>query len=339
PRNPENNPHLAAMGFLTVGRRFLNNKYDIIDDRIDVVTRTTMGLTVSCARCHDHKFDPIPTADYYSIFGVFDASVEKLLPIAPPSEEFEKGVREHEEKLSKFMEEKRREAEAKLRGDAAEFLLATKSPPITDEDMLRRDRKARMTERWREYLAERGKAFDPLFAPWRAFAAVADGDFEKQSGELTATFFNSEADKEKLNPLVAKAFAGDPPKSLAEVAERYGKLFIAIDAEWKKAAEEAKAKNEPSPTALASAEAEQIRQVLYGSDSPLVLPGEMLDRSLERPDRNEVRKLRQEIEKFRTTAKSAPLQAMGMEDAPRIAPKTRVLLRGSPGRPGDEVPR
>ena len=50
----------AAMGFLTLGRRFLNAEADIIDDRIDVVCRGTMALTVGCARCHDHKFDPIP---------------------------------------------------------------------------------------------------------------------------------------------------------------------------------------------------------------------------------------------------------------------------------------
>ena len=67
---------LAAMGFLTLGRRFLNNQQDIIDDRIDVLSRGTMGLTVTCARCHDHKFDPIPTADYYSLYGVFDSSNE-----------------------------------------------------------------------------------------------------------------------------------------------------------------------------------------------------------------------------------------------------------------------
>jgi hypothetical protein len=66
----------AAMGFLTLGRRFLNNKHDIIDDRIDVVTRGMLGLTVTCARCHDHKYDPIPTADYYSLYGVFASSDE-----------------------------------------------------------------------------------------------------------------------------------------------------------------------------------------------------------------------------------------------------------------------
>ena len=44
---------------------------DIVDDQIDVTGRAFMGLTLACARCHDHKFDPIPTADYYSPGGHF----------------------------------------------------------------------------------------------------------------------------------------------------------------------------------------------------------------------------------------------------------------------------
>ena len=64
------------MGFLTVGRRFSNNPHDIIDDRIDTITRGLMGLTVACARCHDHKYDPIPAADYYSLYGVLASSNE-----------------------------------------------------------------------------------------------------------------------------------------------------------------------------------------------------------------------------------------------------------------------
>jgi cytochrome c553 len=73
-------PSLAAMGFLTVGRRFLGNPHDIIDDRLDVLTRGTMALTVTCARCHDHKYDPIPTKDYYSLYGVLASSVEPAQP-------------------------------------------------------------------------------------------------------------------------------------------------------------------------------------------------------------------------------------------------------------------
>jgi hypothetical protein len=73
---------LAAIGYLTVGRRFLNNIHDIIDDRIDVVMRGFQGLTVNCARCHDHKYDPISTKDYYALYGIFASSVE---PNPPPS--------------------------------------------------------------------------------------------------------------------------------------------------------------------------------------------------------------------------------------------------------------
>jgi mono/diheme cytochrome c family protein len=74
---------LAALGFLRVGRRFLNNNNDIIDDRIDVTMRGFQGFTVACARCHDHKFDPIPTKDYYSLYGVFASSKEVDEIIAP----------------------------------------------------------------------------------------------------------------------------------------------------------------------------------------------------------------------------------------------------------------
>lgn len=92
---------LAAMGYLTVGRRFLNNIHDIIDDRIDVTTRGLMGLTVTCARCHDHKFDPIPTKDYYSLYGVFASSIE---PNPPPSIS-PKDVREPWEKYNEQVKE------------------------------------------------------------------------------------------------------------------------------------------------------------------------------------------------------------------------------------------
>jgi mono/diheme cytochrome c family protein len=81
----KNDPTLAAMGFLTLGERFQNNENDIINDRIDVVTKGFLGLSVSCARCHDHMFDPIPTKDYYSLRGIFASSYEpKNLPLIGP---------------------------------------------------------------------------------------------------------------------------------------------------------------------------------------------------------------------------------------------------------------
>jgi len=71
-------PEQAALGFIAV-TPFLTNPHDFADDAIDTTMRGLMGLTVSCARCHDHKFEPVPTADYYSLHGVF-SSIEKPAP-------------------------------------------------------------------------------------------------------------------------------------------------------------------------------------------------------------------------------------------------------------------
>ena len=78
----EDKSDLAALGFLTLGRSFAKDV--LIDDQIDAVTRGFQGLTVTCARCHDHKFDPIPTKDYYSLHGIFNSTEipeEEELPI------------------------------------------------------------------------------------------------------------------------------------------------------------------------------------------------------------------------------------------------------------------
>lgn len=87
-----NSPNLAALGFLGLGPKYYNrNRLDVMsdewEDRVDTVCRTMLGLTVACARCHDHKFDPISTRDYYALAGVFastrminrqsDGSIEK----------------------------------------------------------------------------------------------------------------------------------------------------------------------------------------------------------------------------------------------------------------------
>jgi hypothetical protein len=76
PATRQNPSNLCALGFLTLGERFMGMQNDIINDRIDVVTKGFLGLTVSCARCHDHKFDPIPTKDYYSLHGIFASCAE-----------------------------------------------------------------------------------------------------------------------------------------------------------------------------------------------------------------------------------------------------------------------
>ena len=77
-KSPGDRRILAAMGFLTLGNQFDGNQNDVINDRIDVTTKAFLGMTVSCARCHDHKFDPIPTKDYYSLYGIFASSAQPV---------------------------------------------------------------------------------------------------------------------------------------------------------------------------------------------------------------------------------------------------------------------
>ncbi|MCM8531963.1 MAG: PSD1 and planctomycete cytochrome C domain-containing protein [Lentisphaeraceae bacterium] len=72
--------NLVATGFLVLGPKNLSGedqrqfKADLIDEQIDAVTRSLMGLSVACARCHDHKFDPIPQSDYYALAGIFQST-------------------------------------------------------------------------------------------------------------------------------------------------------------------------------------------------------------------------------------------------------------------------
>jgi hypothetical protein len=68
---------IIATGYLANSRRFgsrIQEFHLTIDDSIDNLGKGVLGLTVGCARCHDHKFDPVPTTDYYAIYGIFKST-------------------------------------------------------------------------------------------------------------------------------------------------------------------------------------------------------------------------------------------------------------------------
>ncbi len=93
----ERDRNLIATGFLALGAKpakAMNNNFDmdVVADQIDVIGTGILGISIACARCHDHKFDPIPTKDYYALAGIFTstetmwglAGNEKLT--APPTD-------------------------------------------------------------------------------------------------------------------------------------------------------------------------------------------------------------------------------------------------------------
>jgi hypothetical protein len=99
--------HLAAMGFLSLSKN--GSQDEILDDRIDTTFRGTMALTVSCAKCHDHKFDPIPTKEYYSLYGIFLNSQTVDTPTigepkpGPEYDAYLKGLAERQKKIDDFL--------------------------------------------------------------------------------------------------------------------------------------------------------------------------------------------------------------------------------------------
>jgi len=145
---PNDYSTLIATGFLTLGPKVLAEKdqakmeMDIIDEQIDVVGQAFLGLTIACARCHDHKFDPIATADYYALAGILKSTktmssfkvVAKYneIVLATPEE-----IKAHEE-LTKAKTAKNAEMAALIKKANAELLkamgaAANAKPPMDAE--------------------------------------------------------------------------------------------------------------------------------------------------------------------------------------------------------------
>jgi len=128
---------MVATGFLALGGKMLaeddpvKQEMDIIDEQVDVVSKAFLGLTVGCARCHDHKFDPIPTKDYYAMAGIFKSTktMQNFRVVAEWNER-PIGTPEEKAKLASIQEQvKTKRAEAdKIRKAASDKLLAELKP-------------------------------------------------------------------------------------------------------------------------------------------------------------------------------------------------------------------
>ncbi|HEY6167787.1 MAG TPA: PSD1 and planctomycete cytochrome C domain-containing protein [Verrucomicrobiae bacterium] len=342
----EDKSALAAMGYLTLGRRFLNNQNDIIDDRIDVVGRGLMALTLGCARCHDHKFDPVPTKDYYSLHGVFASSEEPAekpllgkLDTSPAYDDFLKQRAQLEADVEKFLAGEVAKFVNKLRGQVGDYLLgAQESAKVSGKkslDTFAGERKlvTSVLSGWTKLLEARRKQHDPVFAPWFAFAALSEKEFPAKAKELAAKFAANSDPAKPINGVVAKALAAAPPTSLKQVADLYTRTFAETDEAWRKAQEKV-----PSPQQLPELEREALRKVLYAAGAPANPSPEEAKRILARRLREGTAKLRNKIEELNWTHPGAPARAMALTDRPNPH-NSRILLRGNPSNLGPEAPR
>ncbi|WZO99956.1 PSD1 and planctomycete cytochrome C domain-containing protein [Isosphaeraceae bacterium EP7] len=342
---------LAAMGFLTVGRRFLNNNEDIIDDRIDAVTRGMLGLTVACARCHDHKYDPIPTADYYSLFGVFASSEEpKELPEirtqanSAQIDDYRSQRAKLKGTLDAYATELRGKVEGDLRRDLAGYWAASRAldfhrdhPQLDAEGRRRKLPPPRLklaASRWAEILKATKDAKDSPLAPWHALAALPPAEFAARAPGLLDELARTQ-------PL-ARALRGViPPRTLNEAGDRMGAAMVAAlqggpDAAFARAVSDSFGL--PAPAPINDAEWEPLRLFLVGEAGPIVTPPGADVRGADRAEREVLKKKQQAVTSLDSTHPGVPAKAMVMVDRPQPV-QPHVFLRGNAGRPGKEVPR
>jgi cytochrome c553 len=343
---------LAAMGFLTVGAHFTNNSHDVIDDRIDVVTRGLMGLTVTCARCHDHKFDPIPQADYYSLYGVFRSSVEPTLgPMLHPTPTSEAYVQyaadlsERVRKLEEFVDAQRTIIMTKTRERVADYLLAVyakRNQPSTENFMLlteKGDLVPAIIHRWESYLKRAKQTKDPIWLAWHQFADLPDDELAANVGGIYERMASDT--QQSVHPLILARLIAEKPPTIKDIAEVYGQLLSEADRQWEELLKPTNNEKASNPNQLSDAHWESLRQVLYAGDSPAVVPRTLswgfLDLLPDRSTQGEFKVLIKEVEQF-SVKPPAPPRAMVLQDL--ATPYEPVIfLRGNPNREGPLVPR
>ena len=331
---------LAGMGFLTLGRRFLNNQHDIIDDRIDVVTRGLMGLTVSCARCHDHKYDPIPTADYYSLYGVFASSQE---PSERPLLEYDASsplFRDYEVELARVTSEwndyrvsNQEGALSIARQKTGDYLMALydarKANRSETENLVKKRKLGPVIAfRWQRYLEGLSGKFDSVFSPWLEMAELADPEAETEALVVAMT---SESDATRqLNPALVSRLLETSPASATEMAKVYGELFSLVEKEWQSRPEGSESLEDPN--------LEAIRLLMYAEDAPTSIPLGQATQLLEVRVQEKIRRLKRKVDQLPATHAGAPARAMALVDRKKTVEPV-VFLRGKPGSRGPKVPR
>ncbi|MBI85988.1 MAG: hypothetical protein CMJ81_22560 [Planctomycetaceae bacterium] len=365
--------HLAALGFLTVGRRF-RNPHDTIDDRIDVVTRGLMGLNVTCARCHDHKFDEIPTEDYYSLYAVFSGSREPDdLPLlgspqeTPEYQEFQRELEHLKNIRDNTLRDHNQVLQNRLRMQVGMYLreLAKETP---EQDLSTiflsfrtEDVRPTILNRWRDYLAKQTTEDDPVFGLWHRCSKLSPDDFKTRSTEIIAKM-RAENGKDgqdpdkynappgtapRWNPRVLDAMSARPLSSMLDVADVYGELFTAIQQEWMQGLLDMSLQALPDAPHVADHDRRhvflnspvnrQLRSHLQARGTPTVISYKSARDLLNRPYRDRVEKKEIAVHEMYLQSEVSPPRAMTLTEKEAPGPQ-HVFLRGNPINRGAMVP-
>ena len=336
----EGNPNLAALGFLTVGMRF-NNANDVINDRIDVMSKGFLGLTVACARCHDHMFDPIPQADYYSLHGIFASSMEPAeKPLIAESSPGLSG--DFEKKIAAVEKENRniyyREVEhwlSLLQSKPADYLKAGllgkgRNQKAVELDALQKQ--AQLDRNFLRYFERAISQSNPVFGPLVKLQNTKGSDFDSEIKSIEKSG--------RYNPLVVQALIKAAPQTPEQVLGAYNALLTRMAPKMSamvKAFQNATgdkisgfSKDEiellSTPFSLVSApkaSTEWVRDSIAGWNNQMT---------------GRAKFVFAKINELELTNPGAPVRAMVLLDK-KDPHDSRLLIRGQQGTPGDVIPR
>ena len=371
---PDGDPALAALGFLTVGMQF-RNYHDTIDDQIDVVTRGLMGLTVTCARCHDHKFDPIPTADYYALYAAIapSKSPPELPAIGAVTDEqarqqYERELADLKSKVQQFAREQNEVLRNRLRMQVGLYL-AEIAKGIGEQDLSTQflsyrtdDIRPLVFNRWRTWLAGMSKE-DPVFGPWlemQSWGSIPEAEFQTRRDEYLGRL-SAELDAIGRTPDKLHALRGEPlkwnlfvvdalieqkPNSLSAVAAVYGKVFADQQRTWLQALLESSSEaaaggtvlpdDHPQHQVINSPSHRQIRHHLYADGSPFDLSDDDAIRLTNRTIADLASGKKGAIHQLNLASPGSPPRAMIVTEDPLPKP-THIFLRGNPLARGEVV--
>lgn len=339
----------AGMGFLTVGGRFKGNPYEVIDDRIDVVSRGLLALTVNCARCHDHKYDPIPTADYYSLYGVFASSVEPEAHELPIIADVPKTggyhayfteLKKRSDQYYSFLREKRDDFVDQIRSRVGDYLLEVldleEEPPAGIYlSFGAGEIRPQIVRRWYLFLEETRKNGHPVFAPWHALREIPeDGEFHDKAKALLESM--KERPPEEANALIVAGLLERAPRNMPEVARAYGQVFLEQYEYHRERA--ANPFGDGQDFGALEASRTDILAVLLKPDTPTFVEIKDTEELIDRPFMDRVGGMKSMLQALAVDYWEGPPRGQILVDADElIAP--RVFIRGDPRQRGERVPR
>ncbi len=331
PGEPVNRRGIVATGYLALGAKAIAQQdkkkmlYDVWDEQLDVLSKSMLGLTLSCSRCHDHKFDPLLQRDYYSIVNFFantrsfkdsESHVSKLLYTPLVSKEEFARYQAHQDKLAN---------------------LKSRQEDLIEGEKERYNRD--LTPRLADYmLAARAVEKDGAKAEDIAAERKLDADLVKKWVRYLKTDYRK---KPHMEPW-AKADA----ESAAAVAAEYRKGYEATMAKWtgrvakwrELSRKMLKEMNMPPPPKPAfAAEEDGFFHDVYIAGGPFAMKEKDVEKILTADAKGQLDSLKTEQESLKKNAPPEPEMACAVEEGDPV--KQHVLIRGDYTSLGEEAPK